>query len=161
MIYQNYSKFQNRELIILSIIQKKKKRKRRTKLTRNEKLILVKWARDKPINLASAKILQKRFNYLPKSKKENKTQKKISLSTVRKTLNQFLSRPKNIKKVIFLSSINREKRLAFLKFMQENAITSRDIFFIDESNFNIASYMNHNYKIRLGRKTLREIRQGK
>ena len=56
---------------------KKEKRKRRTKLTGNEKLILVKWARDKPINLASAKFLQKRFNFLPKSKNENKAQKKF------------------------------------------------------------------------------------
>ena len=45
--------------------------------------------------------------------------------------------------------------------MKENAITSGDIFFTDEINFNIASYMNHNYKIRLGRKTLREVKQGK
>ena len=32
-----------------------KRRKRRTKLTRNEKLLLIKWAKDKPINLASAR----------------------------------------------------------------------------------------------------------
>ena len=33
----------------------KNKRKRRTKLTRNEKILLIKWAEYKPTNLASAK----------------------------------------------------------------------------------------------------------
>ena len=65
-------------------------------MTRNEKMILIKWARDKPINIASARKLQKRFNSLPKSKKENKLQKKISLTTVNKTLNKYLSTPKQI-----------------------------------------------------------------
>jgi len=30
-------------------------KKRRTKLTKNERNIIIKWARDKPINIASAK----------------------------------------------------------------------------------------------------------
>ena len=55
------------------------RKKRRTKLTRNEKMILIKWAKDKPINLASARKLQNRFNSLPKSKKEKKLQKKFLL----------------------------------------------------------------------------------
>ena len=136
------------------------KKKRRTKLTRNEKLILMKWARDKPINVASARQLQKKFNSLPKSKKEKKLQKKISLTTVNKTLNKYLSKPKQIKKVFYLSSLNKEKRLKFLKFMMDNKITPTKIFFTDESNFNIASYFNRNIKIRLCKKTLKAIKRG-
>ena len=37
----------------------KYKRKRRKKLTRNEKLILIKWAKDKPINLFPQKNTKK------------------------------------------------------------------------------------------------------
>ena len=37
------------------------KKKRRTKLTRNEKLILMKWARDKQINVASTRQHQKKL----------------------------------------------------------------------------------------------------
>ena len=139
---------------------KNNKKKRRSKLTRNEKMILIKWARDKPINIASARKLQKRFNSLPKSKKENKLQKKISLTTVNKTLNKYLSTPKQIKKVFFLSSENKKKRLKFLKFMKENKINPHKIFFTDESNFNVTSYLNRNYRIRLCKKTLRSIKQG-
>lgn len=64
------------------------KRRRRSKLSRNEKNMLIKWAKDKPINIASAKRLRNRFNSLPKYKKEKKKQKKISLSTVNKVLNR-------------------------------------------------------------------------
>ena len=79
----------------------KNKRKRRTKLTRNEKILLIKWAKDKPTNLASAKKIQRKFNNLKRNKKENKLPKKISLSTVNKTLNNCISKPKNIRKVFF------------------------------------------------------------
>ena len=61
------------------------KRKRRTKLTRNEKNQIIKWSKDKPINLTSAKILRIKLNTLTKGKKEKKLKKKISLSTVNKT----------------------------------------------------------------------------
>ena len=42
---------------------------RRMKLTRNERNIIIKWAKNKPINIASAKIIQRKFNYLSKTKK--------------------------------------------------------------------------------------------
>ena len=40
------------------------KRKRRTKLTRNERNLIIKWAKDKPINFA------KKFKFLTKEKNE-------------------------------------------------------------------------------------------
>ena len=51
-----------------------RKLKRRTKLTRNEINMLVKWAKDKPImeKKVSAKHIQIKFNKLPKKFKENK-----------------------------------------------------------------------------------------
>ena len=49
-----------------------KRRKRRTKLTRNEKLLLIKWAKDKPINLASARKLKIKFDSMSRQKKEKK-----------------------------------------------------------------------------------------
>ena len=57
----------------------KEKRKRRTKLTRREKNYLIKWAKDKPLSLVSAKKIQKKFNSLPRRKKEKMRQKKSIL----------------------------------------------------------------------------------
>ena len=136
------------------------KRKRREKLTRNERLIIIKWAKDKPINIASARKIQIKFNRLPKSKKENGIQKKISLSTANKTLNKYLSKPKNIKKVFFLSTKEKAKRFEFLKFMKQNGITPENIFFTDESLFFLSSYFNKNYKVRMCKNTQRLISKG-
>ena len=90
------------------------RRKRRTKMTRKEINIIVKWATDRPVNLYSARKIQKKFNSLPKSKKEKGLQKKVSLSTVNKTLNQYLSKPKPIRKVFYLDENKKEQRLRFL-----------------------------------------------
>ena len=49
-----------------------KRRKRRTKLTRNEKLLLIKWAKDKPINLASARKLKIKFDSMSSRKRKKK-----------------------------------------------------------------------------------------
>ena len=55
-----------------------KTRKRRTKLTRKEINMLVKWAKDKPImeKKASAKNIQLKYNKMPKKFKEKKMKKK-------------------------------------------------------------------------------------
>ena len=79
------------------------KRKRRTKLTRPEINIIIKWARDKPINICSAKKIRNRFNLLHKRRKEKGKQKKISLSTANKTLNKYVSKPKQMRKVFYLN----------------------------------------------------------
>ena len=52
-------------------------KKRRMKLKRNERSIIIKWAKNKSINIASAKIIQNKFNHLPKYRKEKKLQKKF------------------------------------------------------------------------------------
>ena len=44
--------------------------------------------------------------------------------------------------------------------MKKNQISTENIFFSDESIFNLASYFNRNYKIRLSKKTSRAIRRG-
>ena len=134
--------------------------KEEKKLTRNEKLFLIKWAKDRPLSLASAKKLQKKFNCLPRSKIENKQPKKISLSTVNKTLNTCLSKPKQIRKVFYLTSSEKAKRLNFLRFMKQNHLFPNKIFFTDESIFNISSYFNRNCKIRLSKKTSNLIKRG-
>ena len=97
------------------------KRKRRTKLIRKEKNIIIKWAKDKPINLVSARRIQRRFNSLSKKKRFN-CLKKVSLSTVNRTVGKHLSKPKQIKKVFFLSSTNKEKRIKFHRLMKKNEI---------------------------------------
>ena len=51
------------------------KRKKRTKLNRKEINILVRWAREKPINLCSAKKIQNKFNLLSKKKKRKRKTK--------------------------------------------------------------------------------------
>ena len=104
-----------------------KPRKRRTKLTRNEKNMLIKWAKNKPINIAGAKKLQMKFNSLPSKRKEKHMNKKIGLSTVNKILNQ-ISKPKKIRKIFFLSNQQKEQRLDFLLFMKRHSITPHDIF---------------------------------
>ena len=57
--------------------------KRRTKLTKNESNIIIKWAKVKPINIFSVKKILHRFNNLSKSKKENKLPKTVCLSTMK------------------------------------------------------------------------------
>lgn len=54
----------------------KRPRKRRTKLTRNEKIMLIKWAKNKPTNIAGAKKIQMKFNLLSSKKKEKHKKKK-------------------------------------------------------------------------------------
>ena len=73
------------------------------KLTRNERNIIIRWAKNKPINIASAKKIQRKFNYLSKTEKENNSPKKVSLSTINKILNKFISKPKKIRKVFVLT----------------------------------------------------------
>ena len=50
--------------------------KRRMKLIRKERSIIIKWAKNNPINIASAKIIQNKYNRLPKYKKKKKNFKK-------------------------------------------------------------------------------------
>ena len=57
------------------------RRKRRTKMTRKEINIIVKWARDRPVNLCSARKIQKKFDSLPKSKKEKGLKKSVSFNS--------------------------------------------------------------------------------
>ena len=87
-------------------------KKRRMKLTRNERSIIIKWARNKPIIIASAKIIQNKFNHLPKYKKE-KNFKKICVPTINKILNKFISKPKKMRKIFVLSEKNKEQRYNF------------------------------------------------
>ena len=101
-----------------------------------------------------------KFNSLPRTKKENKLQKKISLSKANKTLNSGLSKPKQIRKVFYLTINEKAKRLNFLRFMKQNNLFPDKIFFTNESVFNIASYFNKNYKIRLCKRTSKMIKSG-
>ena len=52
------------------------KRKRRTKLIRPEINIIIKWARDKPINLCSAKKVMNKFNLLSKKEKKRENRRR-------------------------------------------------------------------------------------
>ena len=96
------------------------KRKRRTKLNRKEINRIIKWARDRPIHLYSAKKIMRKFNSLPRNKKEKNMNKKVSLSTINNTLNKYISKPKPMRKVFFLCQKKKELRLRFLIFMKEN-----------------------------------------
>ena len=136
------------------------KRKRRTTLNRKEINLIIRWARDKPIHLCSAKKIQFKFNNLSKRKKEKGKPKKISLSTINKTLNTHLSKPKQIRKVFFLNETKKEQRLKFLIFMKENGISPEQIFFTDESIVNLSSYFGRNNKIRISRRTEKGLKNG-
>jgi len=70
-------------------------KKRRMKLTRNERSIIIKWARNKPIIIASAKIIQNKFNHLPKYKKEKIFKKKfVCLPSTKHQTNSFKNQKK-------------------------------------------------------------------
>ena len=140
-----------------------KTRKRRTKLTRKEINILVKWAKDKPImeKKVSAKNIQMKFNKLPKKFKEKNMKKKISLSTTNRMLNKHIGKPKVIRKVFYMKPIDKNLRVQFCKFMKDKNIGPENIFFTDESVFPLYAYMNKGTnKIRLSRKTRRKLRAG-
>ena len=136
------------------------KRKRRTKLNRKEINIIVRWARDKPINLCSAKKIRNKFNLLSKKRKEKGKQKKVSLSTINKILNRHISKPKQMRKVFFLNEKNKEQRLKFLLFMKENNISPENLFFTDESIMNLSSYFGRNNKIRVSKRTEKKLKTG-
>ena len=74
--------------------------------------------------------ITKKFNALSKNKKEKGEQKKVSLSTINKTLNQYLSKPKPIRKVFYLDENKKEQRLKFLQFMKAHDISPSDIFLL-------------------------------
>ena len=140
-----------------------RKRKRRSKLTRKEINIIVKWAKNKPImeKKVSAKNIQIKFNKLSKKLKENKKKKSISLSTTNRVINKYIGKPRVIRKVFYLKPIEKKLRVQFLKFMKENGITPGHIFFTDESIFPLYSYMNKGTnKIRLSKKTRRKLKSG-
>ena len=50
---------------------------RRTKLNRNEKNLIIKWAKDRPISLASAKNYKEDLIIYPKKKRKGNTKKSI------------------------------------------------------------------------------------
>ena len=50
--------------------------------------------------------------------------------------------------------------MKFLQFMKKNGIEPANIFFTDESTFNLPSYFNRNYKIRLSPLTQKKINGG-
>ena len=52
----------------------------------------------------------------------------------------------------------KNKDLIFLKFMENNRITSDDIFFTDDSTFNLASYFNRSMKIRISKRTAKGLK---
>ena len=52
-----------------------------------------------------------------------------------------------MRKVYVLSEKNKEQKYNFLKFLQKHNISPGDIFFTDESVFNL-SFINGNCKIR-------------
>ena len=136
------------------------KRKRRTKLNRNEINQIIKWARDKPIHLFSAKKIMRKFNSLPRNKKEKNMNKKVSLSTINNTLNKYLSKPKPMRKVFFLCKKKKDLRLQFLTFMKENQISPDNIFFTDECIVNLSSYFGRNNKVRICKRTEKKLRNG-
>ena len=135
-----------------------KKRKRRTKLTRNKKNLIVKWANDKPImeNKVSDKNIQIRFNKLRNKFKENKKEKIISLSTTNRILNKHIGKPRLIRRIFYLKPYEKNQRVLFCKFMKKNNIGPENIFFTDEIVFPLKTYLNKGTnKIRLSEKTRR------
>ena len=119
--------------------------------------IIIKWAKNKLINIASAKIIQNKFIHLPKYKK--KTSKKVCVSTINKILNKFISKPIKMWKVFVLSEKNKEKRYNFLKFLQKHNMSPDNIFFKDESVFNL-SFINGNCKILITEKVRKNLKRG-
>ena len=108
-----------------------RKRKRRSKLTRKEINIIVKWAKNKPImeKKVSAKNIQIKFNKLSKKFKENKKKKSICLSTANRLLNKYIGKPR-VMKVFYLKPDEKILRVQFLKFMKENGITLGHFFLL-------------------------------
>ena len=89
----------------------------------------------------------RKFNSLPRNKKEKNMNKKVSLSTINNTLNKYLYKIKPMRKVFFLCKKKKELRLQFLTFMKENQISPDNIFFTDECIVNLSSYFGRNNKV--------------
>ena len=105
------------------------KRKRRTKLNRKEINRIIKWARDRPIHLYSAKKIMRKFNSLPRNKKEKNMNKKVSLSTINNTLNKYISKPKPMRKVFFFVPKKERAKASIFNFYERKSNFSRKYFF--------------------------------
>ena len=64
-----------------------------------------------------------------------------------------------MRKIFVLSEKNKEQRYNFLKFLQKHNISPGDIFFTDESVFNL-SFINGNCKIRITIKVRNNLKRG-
>jgi DNA-binding transcriptional regulator YhcF (GntR family) len=76
----------------------------------------------------------------------------IHPSTVNKTLNTILSKPRSIRDSFKLTDINKGQRRSFCDYINKNQIEGRHIFFTDESKFSLETRLNKsNNKIRLSK----------
>jgi transposase len=85
----------------------------------------------------------------------------VSYVTVNNALNKVLSKPRKIRKVFYLNTQQRQKRLAFSNYILNNGITGNDIFFTDESIFNVCIPINKATNvIRLSKSSVKKLKRG-
>jgi len=73
----------------------------------------------------------------------------------------MLSRPRKVRKVFFLNDDHLQQRKDFCDYLIEEDITGEDIFFTDESNFDLSNNINsQTNKIRLSKSSLKKLKKG-
>lgn len=132
-----------------------KKRKRKTKMTKEIKIFLIKNAKNKftGINNASSRKLsikiKKKFNI------------NISYGTINIWLSKLFKKPIKAKKTFFLRKKDKKRRLEFAEMLNQKNISGKDIFFTDEKRFILNPPINkQTNQIRLDSNGYKEYQSG-
>ena len=91
-------------------------------------------------------------------KDSNGSQLTIGYRTINKILNKFISKPRTIRKVFFLSNEQKIKRVEFCKMILEKKWTGKEIFFTDETQIDLSGYIHD--KIRLSKENEKKLQEG-
>ena len=78
--------------------------------------------------------------FFKKNIKYRGKQLKISFKTVSNYLAEIYGKPKKIRKVFFLSELQKQKRVAFCESILEKGKDFKSIMFTDECRFELGSY---------------------
>ena len=106
-----------------------------------------KWATNKTTSLRSSRKISYMINSVLEKKGEvDKKGKKLSIhfTTVNNYLKEYFGRPKKIRKVFYLSDIQKKKRCDFCQKILAKKLKPEQIFFTDESKVELGPF-THDY----------------
>jgi transposase len=129
---------------------------RKPKLTKKYLKLMREWAEGKStgVDMASSRKITRKLNFKFKNLS-------VSHMTVNRTLNKILTKPRKLRKVFYLNDDHLQQRKDFCEYILEEGIKGEDIFFTDESNFDLSNNINkQTNKVRLSKSSLKKLKKG-